>query len=164
MMTGIRPNDSCGRDLHVLDPEADLDLGGNGRAVLEVDEVYFGFCGRRTSRRSGLLRAGLESSIHGHRRKNDQAEACKSTHEQLPRDANMRLEDQQVGTGHPDSLASRESSFRRLCRAIWKTTKRSYHPRPHESGPYIEFRPQLAYSAAVMRIDAAVRCFAVGLV
>ena len=32
------------------------------------------------------------------------------------------------------------------------------------AGQYIEIRPQLAYSAAVMGINAAIRCFAVGLV
>ena len=38
MMTGIRLGCSCRRDLHVLDPETDLDLGGDRRAVLEIDE------------------------------------------------------------------------------------------------------------------------------
>src|SRR6185369_8676003 len=164
MMTGIRLYYPCGRDLHVLDPETDLDLGGDRRAVLEVDEIYPGFCGRRTSRWSGLLCASLESSLHGHGNKNNnQAEACKSTHDQLPHDANMGLEDQQVGTGKRDCSASAGSSCRRSP-AIRKTPTRADHSWPHEGGPYIEIRPQLAYSAAVMRIDAAIRCFAVGLV
>src|SRR5689334_6424753 len=164
MMTGIRLYYPCGRDLHVLDPETDLDLGGDRRAVLEVDEIYPGFCGRRTSRWSGLLCASLESSLHGHGNKNNnQAEACKSTHDQLPHDANMGLEDQQVGTGKRDCSASAESSCDRSS-ANRKTARRADHSRPHKSGPYVEIRRQLAYSAAVMRIDAAIRCFAVGLV
>src|SRR5688572_28720913 len=97
MMTGIRLGCSYRRDLHVLDPEADLDLGGDSRAVLEIDEVYPGFCGRRISRRSGLLRAGLDSSIHGNCKKNNRAEACKSIHEPLPSHASMGLEAQQAG-------------------------------------------------------------------
>src|SRR6185312_11058309 len=110
MMTGIRPCDSCRRDLHVLDPEADLDLGGDRRAVLEIDEKDAGVCGRGISRRSGLLCAGLESSIHGHSYKNDQAEACKSAHGQLPRYANMGLEDQQVDAGSSKRAATSQSS------------------------------------------------------
>ena len=35
---------------------------------------------------------------------------------------------------------------------------------PHESGPDIETRPQLAYSAAVMGMKVAIRCFALGFV
>ena len=162
MMTGIRPYYSCGRDLHVLDPETDLDLGRDRRAVLEIDEEYPGFCGRRTSRGGGLLRAGLELSVHGHCNKNNQAAACKSTHGQLPRYANMGLEDQQVGAENPDRSATSEPSC--SSRAIPEGPTRTDRSRPHESGLYIEIRLQLAYSAAVMRIDAAIRCFAVGLV
>ena len=160
-MTGIRPYNSCRRDLHVLDPEADLDLGGNGRAVLEIDEVDAGVRGGRTSGRSGLLRAGLNSSVHGHSNKNDQAEACKSIHGQLPRYANMGPGDQQVGAGNPDRCVTEPSCS---SGAIPKAPTRADRSRPHERGSYIEIRLQSAYSAAIMRIDAAVRCFAVGLV
>src|ERR1043166_5057445 len=163
MMTGILPCDPCRRDLHVLDPETDLDLGGDGRAVLEVDEEYSGVRGGRTSGRSGLLCAGLESNVHGHCDKDNQAEACKSTHGQLPAHANMSLRHQQVGAGNRDCSASAESSCDRWT-ANRKTASRADHSRPHKSGPNVEIRRQLAYSAAVMRIDAAIRCFAVGLV
>ncbi len=78
-------------------------------------------------------------------------------------DANMGLADQQVGTGNRDCSASAGSSCRRSS-AIRKTPTRADHSRPHEGGPHIEIRPQLAYSAAVMGINAAIRCFAVGLV
>src|SRR6478735_832897 len=96
MMTGIRFGYSCRCDLHVVDSETDLDLGGDRRAVLEIDEIYPGLRGRRISRRSGL-RTGFASSIHGNYQKNNRAEACKSIHEPLPSYASMRLEAQQAG-------------------------------------------------------------------
>src|SRR3954468_7150627 len=164
MMTGIRPYGSCGRDLHVLDPETDLDLGGDRGAVLEIDEVDLGLRGRRISRRGGLLRAGLDSSIHGNCYKYNKAEACKSIHKPLPRQANMSLEDQQAGAGSPDHSETPRSLCDRSSGAIRKAPRRASHSRPPESAPNIEIRPQLAYSAAVMRIDAAIRCFAIGLV
>src|SRR4051794_25705375 len=164
MMTGIRPYGSCGRDLHVLDPETDLDLGGDRGAVLEIDEVDLGLRGRRISRRGGLLRAGLDSSIHGNCYKYNKAEACKSIHKPLPRQANMSLEDQQAGAGSPDHAETPRSLYDRSSGAIRKAPRRASHSRPPESAPNIEIRPQLAYSAAVMRIDAAIRCFAICLV
>ena len=101
-MTGIRLDYSCRRDLHVLDPETDLDLGGDRRAVLEIDEIYPGFRGRRISRRSGLLRAGLEFEHPWPLSTRTIKQRLANRHmNQLPSYANMGLEDQQVGAETP---------------------------------------------------------------
>src|SRR5258706_578352 len=99
MMTGIWFADAGSSDLHVLNPETDLDLGGDCCAVLEIDKEYPGVRSRRRPHRSGLLRAGLDTRIESYCRKNNQAGANKSIHKihkQLPCYANMSLRGRQV--------------------------------------------------------------------
>src|SRR5229473_844001 len=97
MMTGIWLRGAGRSDLHVLDPEMDLDLGGDRRTVLEIDKEYPGIRSRRRPRRSGLLRANLDARIQSYYGKNNQANAEKnSNHNQLPPHANMSPQGEQV--------------------------------------------------------------------
>src|SRR5712671_4590094 len=97
MMTGIWLRGAGRSDLHVLDPETDLDLGGDRRTVLEVDKEYPGIRSRRLPRRSRLLCANLDTRIQSYCGKNNQADAEKnSNHKQLPCHANMSLQGEQV--------------------------------------------------------------------
>src|SRR3981189_2360323 len=93
MMTGIWLRGAGRSDLHVLDPETDLDLGGDRRTVLEIDKEYPGIRSRRLPRRSGLLRAGLDMRIQSYCPENNKANAeKKSIHKQLRYYANMRVQ------------------------------------------------------------------------
>src|SRR5260370_3762876 len=97
MMTGIWCRDAGRGDLHVLDPETELDPGGDGRAVLEIDQEYPGIRSRRLPRRCGLLRAGLAMRIQNYCRENNKANAeKKSIHKQLRYYANLALQGEQV--------------------------------------------------------------------
>jgi hypothetical protein len=111
MMTGIWLRGAGRSDLHVLDPETDLDLGGDRRAVLEIDKEYPGIRSRRLPRRSRLLRANLDTRIQSYCGKNNQADAEKnSNHKQLPCHANMSLQGEQV------AVADRRSEVAKLLR------------------------------------------------
>src|SRR5882672_3803703 len=84
MMTGIWRRHAGRSDLHVLNPETELDLGGDCRAVLEIDKEYPGIRSRRLPRLCGLLRAGLDMRIQSYCRENNKANAeKKSIHKQL---------------------------------------------------------------------------------
>jgi hypothetical protein len=97
MMTGIWLRGAGRSDLHVLDPEMDLDLGGDRRTVLEIDKEYPGIRSRRPPRRNGLLRANLDTRIQSNYGKNNQADAeKKSNHKLLPCHANMSHQGEQV--------------------------------------------------------------------
>src|SRR6195256_3714011 len=97
MMTGIWLRDAGSSDLHVLNPETELDPGGDCRAVLEIDKEHPGIRISRLPRRCGLLRAGLDMRIQSYCRENNQANAeKKSIHKQLRYYANMGLQGEQV--------------------------------------------------------------------
>jgi hypothetical protein len=113
MMTGVWLGYAGRGDLHVLDPETDLDLGGDRRAVLEVDEEYPGIRSRGRLRRNGLLRAYFDTRIQNHCRENNQESTDKkSIHKMLPPNANMSLEREQVGAANQH----RPAAFEPRCR------------------------------------------------
>jgi uncharacterized caspase-like protein len=75
----------------------------------------------------------------------------------------MGLGVQQVGAEKPDDAPSLDASRHALSDDVPVTPTRD-RPRPHDSGPYIEIRPQLAYSAAIMHLNAVIRYVAIVLV
>ena len=96
-MTGIWLRDAGSNDLHVLNPETELGLGGDCRAVVETDKEYPGVLRRRRPRRRRLLRGGLDMRVQGYCRDNNQANAEKnSIHNQLRYYGNMGLRGEQV--------------------------------------------------------------------
>src|SRR5712675_3601456 len=106
MMTGIWRRHAGRSDLHVLDPETELDPGGDRRAVLEIDKEHPGIRSRRRPRRCGLLRAGLDMRIQSYCRENNKASAEKKTiHKQLRYYANMGLQGGQVAVADDRSEA-----------------------------------------------------------
>src|SRR5262245_22654625 len=84
VMSGIRPHHASGDDLHVRNPETDLELRWNDRAVLQIDEKDPGICRRRGARWRALLcvtlRTGAQKSYG-----NNETSARHRTHESLRR-------------------------------------------------------------------------------
>ena len=104
-------------------------------------------------------------SVQGNYNKNNQAAACKSTHEPLPSYANMGLEAQQVGAETPIIPAIPKS----LCSVVRRYPGERHHE-PIIRGPHEERASTLKSSrnSPILRRSwvwkAAIRCFALGFV